>query len=181
MKLRKVFYFFLVFAVIFSLSAPLVYSASKKEAGQSKVGIFDMQRIIKESKAGQKARATLEKELSERRTVLASKEEELRKFQKELEGNKDLESAERREKERKLAKELKELRRLRADLEEEMKDIDEELTIKLLKDVAKIVKAIGEKENFSVVFQKSPNMVYIDETIDVTSEILEKYNAQFKD
>ena len=179
MRQKNIFYIVMVAALAFFLSLPSAHAAKKSE-GSNKVGVFDMQRIIRESKAGQKARVTFEKELAERRNILVKKEKELRGFQQELRESKGLEPAERREKEKQLAKDLKELRRLRADLEEELKNMDKELTLKLLKDVIVVVKAIGQKEKFSVIFQKSPNMIYIDEAIDITSKVLKRYDTKFK-
>jgi outer membrane protein len=105
------------------------------------------------------------------------KEDQLRRSQQELLES-DLDSAEKREKERELAQDAKELRRLKTDLEEEMRNMDQELTIKLLKDVVKIVRDIGEKENYNLILQKSGNMVYIDSAIDLTDQVLKKYDVQ---
>jgi len=178
MKQKYVVCLVLIIVAAFLMSIPASYAASK---GSSKVGIFDMQRIIRESVAGKKARETFQKELVERQKLLTKKDEEVRKFQQELMDNKDLDAAELKAKQRELAKENKELARLRSDLQEEMKGMDEELTIELLQDVVNVVRDIGDKDNFSIIFQKTANMVYIDNAIDVTSEVLKKFNAESKD
>lgn len=177
MKFKNILCLFFITALTLFLLMPSIHAADK----EGKIGVFDMQRIIKESKAGQKARATLEKGLTERRKILANKEQELQKFQNELDKSKNLESAEMRQKEKELARELRDLKRLRVDLEEEMKNMDEELAFELLKDIMNIVKTIGQKESYSVIFQKSPSMVYVGEATDITSEVLKRYDAQFKE
>ncbi|MBN1871784.1 MAG: OmpH family outer membrane protein [Candidatus Omnitrophica bacterium] len=154
------------------------YGMAAKDDG--KVAAFDMKEIISKSKAGLKARETLEKELTERRDRLVKEESELREHWNKLSEDKNVDYAERKKRERKLSKDLKELRRLKADLEEEIKDMDEELTVELLQDVMKIIKDIGDKESYSIIFQKSPNMIYIDNAVDITEEILKRYDAQFK-
>jgi outer membrane protein len=177
--MRKLFFvLFLSFiAVTLGFSVSMAAWGQRNAPEATKVGIFDMQRIIVESKSGKEARTKFESELAERRDILMGKEDQLRRSQQELLES-DLDSAEKREKERELAQDAKELRRLKTDLEEEMRNMDQELTIKLLKDVVKIVRDIGEKENYNLILQKSGNMVYIDSAIDLTDQVLKKYDVQ---
>ena len=174
----RVFLFLLLTAVLTVFALPLSSYAAK---GEGKIAVFDMKEIISKSKAGLSARKTLEKGLNERRNRLVAEENDLREKWNKLSEDKSLDYAEKKKKERGLSKELKELRRLKTDLEEEIKDMDEELTVELLKDVMKIIKDIGDKEGYSVVFQKSANMVYVDASVDITDEILKRYDGQFKE
>jgi len=179
MSAKSICFAVLAMALAFCIAMPLA-SAKGAQTDNARIGIFDMQKIIKDSKAGRDARSTFEKEMADRRSLLATREESFKKLQNELNNAKNLEFAEQRERELKMSKELKELKRLQADLEEEMKNVDQDLTYKVLKDVVKIVKDIGEREKFSVIFQREPNMVYINNAIDITPNVLERYDAQYK-
>jgi len=179
MSAKSICFAVLAMALAFCIAMPLA-SAKGAQTDNARIGIFDMQKIIKDSKAGRDAHSTFEKEMADRRSLLATREESFKKLQNELNNAKNLEFAEQRERELKMSKELKELKRLQADLEEEMKNVDQDLTYKVLKDVVKIVKDIGEREKFSVIFQREPNMVYINNAIDITPNVLERYDAQYK-
>lgn len=178
MKNARFFSILIVVVVMVLMLMPEVFAAGKDA---SRVGIFDMQRIIMESRAGQKARGTFQKELAERQQIFAKQDEQVRKAQQELMESEDLDAAQLKAKQRELAQETKELDRLRTDLEEEMKGMDEELTLEVLKDVVNVVKDIGDKENYSIIFQKTANMVYINNAVDVTTDILKSYDKLFKE
>jgi len=172
-------YVWCAFIIAVSLIGPSGEAFAAKATGR--VGIFDMQKIIRESKAGKEAKGTLEKELAERRERLVKEEKSLRELYNELSEKEGLDYAEKKKRERELSKELKDLRRLKADLEEEIKDMDEELTVELLKDVVAIVKDIGEEKGYDIIMQKSANMVYIKDAVDLTDEIKKAYDEKTKD
>ena len=81
MRIKSLICILLAISFIGIISMPAVYAARRD---QSKIGVFDIQRIIQESKAGREARETLEKGINERRATLAKKEQELQQLQQQL-------------------------------------------------------------------------------------------------
>lgn len=172
--MKKTLLFLTIIASIVLFST-LTFAA--KESETVKIGIFDMQKIIRESKAGKQAQAIFEKELAERRKTLQEKEQAVRTLE---EGLKKTPASKRREKEEEFSRQAKELKRLRQDLEEELKKKDAELASKLIKDVLEIAREIGQKERYTVIFQKGMDVVYVDRAVDITSKIMEKLDARSK-
>ena len=83
----------------------------------------------------------------------------------------------RKVKEAKLADEIKDLRRIKQDMEDDLKKKDNELTSAILKDVLEITKKVGAEHGFSLVLQAGPQVVYADSSLDITDEVLKKYDA----
>lgn len=151
-----------------------------KEPEGVKIGIFDIQKIVRESKTGQQAKAIFEKELSEKRKQLQEKEQSVKAQEESLKKETQLPPAKRKEKEEEFQQELKELRRLRQDFEEELKKKDAQLASKLIRDVLDITRKIGEQERYTIILQKGMDVVYTDKTVDITSKIMERLDAQQK-
>ncbi|MDW8002027.1 MAG: OmpH family outer membrane protein [Deltaproteobacteria bacterium] len=137
-----------------------------------KIGIFDLQRIIRESKTIENYRQILLRKLEEKRRPIIEKENSLRELENRLRQEK-LSYAERRELEDRIFNESRELRRMREDLEIELRRMDVELTQKAMAEIASIVKEIAEKEGFSIIFERNAaGVAYVKDGIDITSKIL---------
>jgi outer membrane protein len=165
--------------VIFLLLAMPAAAAGAKEA-PLKIGIIDVQKIMRESKAARNAQDVFRKDLEAKRTVLMAKEKEARAIENALKGNDPkLTPAVRKEKGEKLAQEVKELKRLGADLEEDLKKKDAELTQKLIGEILQVVKALQKSENMSLILEKRA-VVVADEAIDITDKVIKLYDGQKK-
>ena len=145
-------------------------------AQASKVGVFDMQKIVKESKKIEGYRQTLMKNLETKRKPLREKEEAVKLLDERLrKDGPNLSTADRTALGEKLGNEAKELRRLREDFDIEAQRMDRELVQKALKEVDGIVKKIGEKEGFTVILEKSAGgVVYFRDSVDVTAKIIQQ-------
>lgn len=145
-------------------------------AAKVKIGVIDIQKIMREAKAAKKAGAAFLKDVEAKRTVYTSKEKEVRTLRSQLQkASKKMSVSARKQKAEKLQKEIKELKRLRADLEEELKKKDVELGRKIRKEILEIVKAYMKKKDFTVILEKR-SVVASDEAIDITDKIIRLYD-----
>ena len=64
-------------------------------------------------------------------------------------------------------------------MEDELKKKDAELTSKILKDVFGITKKMGEEKRYTLIMQAGPQVIYIDKTIDITDEVMKRYDEQY--
>ena len=62
-------------------------------------------------------------------------------------------------------------------MKDELKKKDNELTSKILKDVLDITKKVGGEKGYSLILQASQQIVYIDQAIDITDEVLKRYDS----
>jgi len=163
-----------IIAVAFYCAAAFAADASK-----GTVGVINIQKILIESKSGKEAKAVFDKELEAKRAILTSKEKTAIAIENDLKANSAKMTADvRKTKEDKLAEEIKDLRRLEQDTKDELKKKDNELTSKVLKDVLEITKKVGDERGYSLIMQASQQIVYIDSSIDITDEVLKRYDSK---
>jgi outer membrane protein len=169
--------FFIVGALLigFFVSLPIIVA----NAAPLKIGIIDIQKIMRESKEAKKALAVFRIDLEEKRAILVTKEKEIRSMEQELKADTKMSPEVRREKGEKLARDVKELKRLGSDLEEELKKKDVELTQKLMGEIRQLVTNLFKKESYTIILEKS-SVVMSDESIDITDRIIKLYDAQKK-
>lgn len=164
----------LVMALMFYCAA--AFAATP--AGVDKVGVINMQKVMMESKAGKEAKANFDKELESKRAIWSGKEKSVRAAEEDLKtGGAKMKAGARKEKEGKLAEEIKELRRMKQDIEDELKKKDNELTSKILKDILEVTRKVGDERGYSLVIQAGPQVVYTNKTVDITDEVLKRYDS----
>lgn len=158
------------------MAAPAL-AAPPKARGDIKIGVFDMQKVMRESKTAKAAIAAFRKDLDAKRSTLAAQEKEIRAMEEELKKAGAKMSAEaRRQKADKLAKEIREFKLTGGDMEEELKRKDREMTQKIVGEVMKLVGAHAKKENYTLIFERSM-LVAVDESVDITDTVIKLYDA----
>lgn len=163
-----------VIAIAFYCSA--VFAAPA--AGGDKIGLVNIQKIMMESRAGKEAKASFEREIESKRSVLSAKEKSTRAIEEDLKATgAKLKADARKAKEEKLAEEIKELRRMNQDMQDELKKKDTELTSKILKEIMEITRKVSEERGYSMVMQIGPQIVYAAKANDITDEVLKRYDS----
>jgi len=157
-----IFFFITLFVVSFTYAQAL------------KIGVFDIQKIMRESKTIDSYRQQLLKNLEAKRKPFREKEDAVRQIEDKLrkDGEK-LSFNERRALEDRLANEAKELRRLKEDIDIELQKMDRELTQKAFTEIGGVIRKIAASEGYSIIFEKSAaGIVYSVDAIDITGKIL---------
>lgn len=143
-----------------------------------KIGVIDIQKIMRESKATKKAQSIYKKDFDSKRALLSAREKEIQRLEKDLKDNgQALSTDARKQKEENLAKQVKEYQRLVADMDEELKKKDAELTRKLLIEIGGIVQDLLKKDQYTVILQRD-NVVSFDEAVDITEKIIKLYDEE---
>ncbi len=151
-------------------------------SAEVKVGVIDLQTVVRKSEAGQEALKQLQTKFEKLRKELQAKEEELRKFKEELEKKAPLLSPEaRQEKEREYQKMLREYQAQREDAQFEMKQAEEKALKPIMKDLEKIVKEMAQKEGYDLILEKRmPGVYWTSERIEITDHVVELYNNYYR-
>jgi len=162
-------FFFSVFCISF------LYAASPL-----KIGVFNLQKIMKDSKVIQEYRKTLGKETETKRRLLAEKQDSVRLIEEKLKKeDKGISIDERKRLEESLSRELKELRRLKEDVNMDLQKIDRELSQRALREITEIIRNIAQKEKFSIVFEKAlAGIAYNEDSYDITQKVIEAYDSK---
>jgi outer membrane protein len=150
-------------------------------AADLKIGYVDLQRAVSEVEEGKAARAQLKREFDEKQKKLDAKEAELKRLQGEFEKQAVvLSEAAKRDKAAELERKFGEAQALLRQLQQELGGRERELMGSLFDKMGQIVKEIAEAEGFTFVLEKNQSgIMYAPSSLDVTNEVVRKYNARF--
>ncbi|MBA4418103.1 MAG: hypothetical protein C0392_09360 [Syntrophus sp. (in: bacteria)] len=145
-------------------------------AQELKIGVFDIQRILRESKTINNYRQELLKNMEVKRKPLFDKEGFVKALDDKLKKNDNtLSSGDRRVIEERLANEVKELRRMKEDIDIETRKMDQGVVQKSVRDIDGITKKIADAEDYTIIFERNAaGIVHFKSTIDITDRILEQ-------
>ena len=172
-KMRR-FMVFGLFTLILSLLAPGAVCAQS-----FKIGVVDLQKFQKKSKAFQNVSAMMKKKfdamqqkIEDERNALIKLEEDFKKQSMMLSLDAQEDKLNQLEKKRRYFKYIYE------DLSQEMKDTENDEKNRLGKELEKIVKKIAEKEGFTVIFEKrTVGLIYYNDSVDITDRVADAYDA----
>jgi outer membrane protein len=145
-----------------------------------KVGVFDLKKVMAESKTVQGYRHKIDNDLAPRKKAYAAKQEAGRQMEERLknEGS-SMSFSDRRSLEEKLSNEVRDLKRMKEDFDAELQKIDRDLTQKAFEEINKVVKDIAAKENFTIIFEKNAaGIVFLKEGTDITEKVIKTYDRK---
>jgi len=150
-------------------------------AADTKLGNVDMQKILMLSDAGKEAKEQLAIKAAKYEAEKNLKEEDLKKLKGELEKQSVLlsESA-RTAKEKDYQQKLKEYQRFLKDAQDDLQAKNDEYTNKIVDEIVKVVQEFGRKNGYTYIFVKNESMIFMDDKVDVTDELLKQFNAARK-
>lgn len=158
----------------------LLAFASTAMAVEGKIGFVDLQKALNLSEAGKSAKDKMRQQVTDYETQLDGMRGELEKAKEEMDKQALLLSEDARAaKERDYQQKVKEFKRFANDIKEELQIKDSEFTRKILDDLLEVVLEIGQKEGFTVIFEKNESsLIYADEKIDLTDQVIAAANAK---
>jgi outer membrane protein len=138
----------------------------------------DLQRVMAESEKGKEAMKTLKAEADRLKKSLDTKQEELQKLKDTLEKQGTMITPEARaEKDKQYQSKVKDYQRLANDYQAELQQKDGEFTQKIIKELEVVIKSLGEKEKYSIIFERSQaGLLYAAPALDITSRVITLYN-----
>ncbi|MEW6668096.1 MAG: OmpH family outer membrane protein [Thermodesulfobacteriota bacterium] len=159
--------------------AVLAMTAETAVAQAIKIGVVDIQKFQKKSKGFQAATAKLkvkfdamQKKLDDERAALIKLEEDFKKQSMML----SLDAQE--DKKRELDKKRRYYKYLYEELTIEMKELEQEATSDVGKELEKVVKKIAEKEAYTLILEKRTlGLIFYSNAIDLTDRVVDAYDA----
>lgn len=160
-------------AMVFLQPAPLA-------AQNVKVGVVDLQKFQKNSKAFQRASLVVKKKfddmqqkLNDERTALGRLDEELKKQSMML----SLDAQE--DKKRDFEKKQRQFKFMYDEYTQEMKETEMEAIKRVMKELEKVVEDMGKKEGYTIILERRTlGLLYFNNTIDLTDRVTEAYDKQ---
>jgi outer membrane protein len=146
---------------------------------EQKIGFVDLQRALNEVDEGKAAKALLKRDFDEKQKQLDGKKVEFDKLQADLEKQAVVMSdAAKKDKANELDRRARELQGLFVQLQKDLSERERDATKGIYDRMAVIVREIAEAEGFTVVLEKGAGLVYAPSSLDLTNELIRKYNAR---
>lgn len=177
--IRSVRNFIAAFAVTsIALSVAMPAMARAEVPTIKKITVVDIQRVLNDTKAGQKARKELE-------SSSKVKQEKLDKKRAKLEADagklKSLSGEGLARAQEQLQKESIELQSMLMTLEQELGDQHNKLLEKMYKNAQEIVTKIAKERSIDLVLVKDAmTIIYTKDGLDITDEIVKLYDVKYK-
>lgn len=149
---------------------------------ETKIGYIDMQKAIQETSAGKKAKKDLEEEFNKKKKDLEKREADLKKMNEDLEKKAMVLSDEvRNKKQQELQAEMLKYRDLVGKSQMDIQKKERDLTTPIIDGLRKIISDIAEKEDFTVILERSEQSVlWAKKEIDLTGRVIGEFEKKKK-
>jgi outer membrane protein len=167
-------------ALLPSLLLALAAVPAAGRAADQKIGYVDLQRALNEVEEGKSAKALLQKDFAEKQKQLDVKKAEFEKLQADFEKQAVVMSEQaRKDKAQDLDRRARELQALFVNLQKDLSDRERDATRGIFDRMAAIAREIAEADGFTYVLEKGAGIVYAPASLDLTNELIRKYNAKY--
>lgn len=162
-------------------AAVLALAAAPAARAELKLGYVDFQRAIKEVEEGKVTGAALKKEADEKQKQLNARMDELRKLQEDFQKQAQILTPEARAaKAAEVERKTMETQEIYVKLQQELSAKEREAMRPLADRLTAVTREIAEAEGFTMIFDReSAGLVYAPAALDLTNELIRKYNAKF--
>lgn len=169
------------YLVVAALVFALILSATPAAAAD-KTGFVDVREVMVSSAAGKKATEELKKIFEKSKETIQAREAELKKMKEDIEKQKPLLKAEAfQEKEKAYEKKFRDYQLLVKDSNEELQGKEQDVQKKLLPEILKIIRAVGDKGKYTMIVDTSQiPLPYFSKENDITKQVIEELDKTYK-
>ena len=142
---------------------------------QGKIGVVQLERIVRDSAPAMRAQKKLEAEFARREGELRKVSEQLKRMQDELE--KDgvtMSETQRRNKEREFGEQSRDFQRKQREYQEDVNVRRNEELAQVIEQANRIIRQIAEAEKYDIIFQEA---AYANPRIDITDKVIKALEA----
>jgi outer membrane protein len=146
------------------------------------VGYVDMQKVLEESKLGKRLQEQLREEFEPRGEEMAAEEQEIRKLQQSLERDAPLMSAEQVSKqEADVQKRIEVFQEKANAIQQEIMKVQQTKSREIIGPARDSINAVAKKNKVGMVVEPGMSgLLYIDESLDLTAEVIKHLDANTK-
>jgi len=158
-------------------SIPAGIPLAAQEVTGQKVGVFNADRIMAESQAGQQALALFNQLRDQRVGELQVQQEQINNLQQQAisvpPGGSDAVRLQ-----REVENSMLQLERLQQDVQQELGLRQNELTSEVTQMIGEVIDVMGEEEGYTLIFNSNQSgLVYVATVLDITDEIIQRIDA----
>jgi outer membrane protein len=151
-------------------AATLCAAPASGALAQGKIGVVQIERIVRDSAPAVRAQKKLEAEFARREAELTKQGDVLKRMQDELE--KDgvtMSEAQRRNKERDFNDQSREFQRKQREYREDVNQRRNEELAQVIDHANRVIRQIAEAEKYDIIFQEA---AYANPRIDITDKVI---------
>lgn len=142
-----------------------------------KIGFVDMNKALQSTKAGKKAKKSLEKEFNKRKKELKSLENDIKKMKEDIEKKSLAMSDEMKtKKQAEFQREYMKYQQLMGRSQQEISVKEREVTLPILKKLKLTIDKISKDGKYDMVFEKSEqSILYAKASLDLTDQVVKAF------
>lgn len=165
------------FVRVATLVALFALVSTAAASAEMKIAYVDMQRALNESNAGRKAKNEFRSEIARLQSKLQRQQSEVQALKDELDKKGMLmRDEERRNLQDDYSNKLRDFERAYKDSKDELQQKDNEVTGAIIRDLAYVVRNLGERSGYTVILEKG-SLLWATSSIDITDQVIREYNA----
>jgi len=151
-------------------------------AGATTYGYVDLQKAMETVKDGAMAKAKLEKEFNDKKKMITTREEEIKKMTAEYQKRQLVMSNDKKaEEEQKIQKKMMEYRELVQQSEVQMQKRQMELTQPIIENLRTIIADIASNAKYDLVYEKNQSGIFFASNAkDITDDAIKGYDEKIK-
>ena len=156
----------------------LLFAWTNTSLAADKIGFINMQTIIQNSNAGKKAAEDFKKLFAKKQESIKAMENDVKKLKDELDKQGAVMTASARgDKETAYQRKMRDYQILVDDTNKELQKRDQEYSQQLIPEILKVVRAIAEKEKYTVIMDISTMpLPYFDKAGDISKKVIDDFN-----
>jgi outer membrane protein len=160
----------------------LLLATSSIAANPGSIGYVNMQVVLDKSKMGQEAQDALKQKFSGRQQKFAEEDQSIRRLQETLKRDQALMSQTELDKRKaEIQERISKLRQEAGKAQQELVQEQNKLGNAILGPTQAIITALAKEKQVSAVFERRQSgLLYIDEGLDLTAEVIRRLDSQKK-
>jgi outer membrane protein len=145
-----------------------------------RIGFVDVQLVLNQSERGKAAKQKLDQEMAARQKDLDARQQEVMKLQADLEKQAALLSDQaKREKSEAIQRKIRDVRRTAEDSNREFEKRLREAEMDVTREIFAVIQEYGKDQGYTVILERT-TLVFGAPAVDLTSEIIKRYDAKQK-
>ena len=163
----------------FTLALTLVSGfAARAAQADDHIAYVDLQRALEETNDGKAAKARLKSDFDKKQQELDAKQDELKKAKEAFDKKASLMKPEALQKEQaELQDRFLKLQDTFQRLQKDLAAKEQDATRGILAKLTAVVQKIAERDHFSMVLERSSSVVWGQQSLDITSDVIRMYNS----
>ncbi|MEA3276633.1 MAG: OmpH family outer membrane protein [Pseudomonadota bacterium] len=149
-------------------------------AESATIGYVDMQQVIEQSKMGQQAQETLKEKFDGKQKALAEEEQAIRALQQNLARDEALMSQTELDKKKgELQQRIQAFQKQAAAAQQELLTEQNKLGGEILSPAQEVIAEVAKEKGIPSIFERRQSgLLYIDESLDLTAEVIRRLDAR---